>query len=51
MKLEEASCDHVSEVRALFGDRFSADELTTLAELLGRLPGAIGDGGDCTAHG
>ena len=34
--------------RELFGERFSDEELATLAELLGRLPGAAGDGDDCT---
>lgn len=37
-RLEAASCSHVASVRALFEDRFSDDELVTLAELLGRLP-------------
>lgn len=35
---------HVRGVRELFGERFSAAELTALAELLGRLPGAGADG-------
>lgn len=49
-KLAAASCSHVAAIRELFEDRFSADELRTLAELLGRLPGAGGaDGADCTA--
>jgi DNA-binding MarR family transcriptional regulator len=37
-KLAEASCSHVRAVRALFEERFSDDELMSLAELLGRLP-------------
>jgi DNA-binding MarR family transcriptional regulator len=36
-RLERASCSHVGSVRALFEERYSADELETLAELLGRL--------------
>jgi DNA-binding MarR family transcriptional regulator len=47
-KLREASCSHVAAVTELFGERFSDEELMTLAELLGRLPGAGGDGGECT---
>jgi DNA-binding MarR family transcriptional regulator len=47
-KLEEASASHVAEVRAFFEERYSAEELQQLAELLGRLPGAEGtDGSDC----
>jgi len=49
-RLEGASCSHVGSVRALFEDRFTADELETLAELLGRLPGArAADDQGCTA--
>ena len=36
-RLERASCSHVGSVRALFEERYSAEELETLAELLGRL--------------
>jgi len=39
-KLEEAAESHFAEVRALFEERFDADELKQLADLLGRLPGA-----------
>ena len=46
-KLEEASRSHIAQIRAFFGERFDDDELATLAELLGRLPGAVGDGTDC----
>ena len=38
-KLEQASCSHVRAIEALFDDRYSAEELVALAELLGRLPG------------
>jgi DNA-binding MarR family transcriptional regulator len=37
-RLERASCSHESSVRALFEERYSVDELETLAALLGRLP-------------
>lgn len=48
-KLDEASCSHVGAVDALFEERFTKDELATLASLLGRLPGAAGaDGDSCT---
>lgn len=45
-KLNDASCSHVAAIRELFEERFSAEELRTLAELLGRLPGASVAGGD-----
>ena len=38
-RLERASCSHVASVRALFEERFAAEEVETLASLLGRLPG------------
>ena len=47
-KLERASRSHLTEVRRLFEDRFSAKELGTLAALLGRLPGGGGDGEACS---
>ena len=37
-RLERASCSHEGSVRALFEERYSAEELDTLASLLGRLP-------------
>jgi DNA-binding MarR family transcriptional regulator len=47
-KFEEASASHLAAVRALFESRFDEDDLATLADLLGRLPGAHGaDGADC----
>jgi DNA-binding MarR family transcriptional regulator len=50
LKLRDASRSHIAAVRALFEDRFSEDELDTLADLLGRLPGARGaDGDSCSA--
>jgi DNA-binding MarR family transcriptional regulator len=36
-RLERASCSHVGSVRALFEERYSDEELETLASLLGRL--------------
>ncbi|MDX6415301.1 MAG: hypothetical protein QOH23_2711 [Gaiellaceae bacterium] len=39
-KLETASCSHVRSVRALFEERYTPEELETLASLLQRLPGA-----------
>ena len=49
-KLEEAACSHVTSVRALFEERYTAEELDTLAALLRRLPGAAGaDSDECTA--
>ena len=47
-KLSEASCSHVAAVRELFGERLDDDELRTLGELLGRLPGGGVDGAECT---
>ena len=47
-KLERASRSHVVAIRKLFGAVLNEEELTTLAELLDRLPGAAGaDGLDC----
>jgi DNA-binding MarR family transcriptional regulator len=51
-KLEEASGSHLGAIEALFEERYSRAELETLAELLGRLPGAAdADGEDCAAPG
>jgi len=48
-KLREASTSHIAQIRAFFEQRFDADELATLVELLSRLPGAAGDDGlDCS---
>jgi DNA-binding MarR family transcriptional regulator len=48
-KLEEAGCSHVGAVRDLFEDRYTPEELETLAALLLRLPGAAGaDAEECT---
>jgi DNA-binding MarR family transcriptional regulator len=48
-KLREASTSHVAQIRTFFEQRFDDDELATLADLLGRLPEAAGDGEDCGA--
>jgi DNA-binding MarR family transcriptional regulator len=48
-KLRKASSSHIAGVQALFEERYTSKELATLAELLGRLPGAGGDAGDCKA--
>ena len=50
-KLEEASSSHLAGVAELFEERFSSEELATLAELLGRLPGVGGDASGCTPGG
>lgn len=47
-KLGEASASHLGAVTELFGERFSDEELELLANLLGRLPGAGGDGSACS---
>jgi DNA-binding MarR family transcriptional regulator len=50
-KLASAGCGHVAAIRELFEERFSSEELVTLAELLGRLPGADAAVGEtCTAE-
>jgi DNA-binding MarR family transcriptional regulator len=47
-RLESAGRTHVAQIREIFEDRFSSDELETLGELLGRLPGSPGDGESCS---
>lgn len=39
-KLRDAGCTHIASIQRLFLERFSVDEIETLAVLLGRLPGA-----------
>ena len=46
-KLQAARTTHLAGVYRLFVERFSADELASLAGLLERLPGANGDSPDC----
>ena len=47
-KLHEASETHVEDIHALFGDRYSAEEIATLRDLLERLPLEGGAESDCT---
>jgi DNA-binding MarR family transcriptional regulator len=47
-RLEAAARSHLAQVRGVFEERLSHDELATLAELLGRLPGGTGDGESCS---
>jgi DNA-binding MarR family transcriptional regulator len=48
-RLEAAGRSHVKQVRDLIEDEFSQEELETLVELLGRLPGgAAGRGEACS---
>ena len=46
-KLQAARTTHLAGVHRLFVERFSSDELASLAGLLERLPGANGDSADC----
>jgi DNA-binding MarR family transcriptional regulator len=41
-RLAAASPSHLAAIDALFGERFTPDELDSLGELLGRLPGSGG---------
>ena len=47
-RLESAGRTHIAQITEIFEERFSADELETLVDLLGRLPNAGGDGESCT---
>ena len=48
-RLESAGRSHVTQVRGLIEGEFSAEELDTLVELLGRLPGgSTGSGEACS---
>jgi DNA-binding MarR family transcriptional regulator len=46
-KLEQASCGHTGSIRSLFEEHLDEDEIATLAELLGKLPGALDDDQAC----
>jgi DNA-binding MarR family transcriptional regulator len=47
-KLEAAADGHVASIRALFEEHFADNEIRTIAEILGKLPG-VADGDDsCT---
>ena len=50
-KLEQASCGHTGSIRSLFEQHFSEDEIETLAELLGKLPGALDEDQACPTDG
>ena len=39
-KLEQAATAHKAAIRVMFEERYTQQELSMLAELLGRLPGA-----------
>jgi DNA-binding MarR family transcriptional regulator len=47
-RLESAGRTHIAQIREIFEERFSADELEALADLLGRLPNSGGDGESCS---
>jgi DNA-binding MarR family transcriptional regulator len=46
-KLREAGCTHITSIQRLFLEHFTPEEISQLASLLSRLPGA-GGGGSCT---
>lgn len=48
-KLRQASATHVDGIRSHFAERFSPEELETLAGLLSRLPLDGAEGEDCAA--
>ena len=50
-RLELAGRSHVAQVRDLFEDRLSPEELETLVELLGRLPGGASGRGEACSVG
>ena len=50
-RLELAGRSHVGQVRDLFEDRLSPEELETLVELLGRLPGGASGRGEACSVG
>ncbi len=47
-KLRSAADVHIAGIRAKFAERYSDDELVTLAELLTRLDGSEPDAEACT---
>ena len=49
-KLEAASSAHIASIRALFEQHFTAEELDTVAGILGKLPG-VTDGDDSCSPG
>jgi DNA-binding MarR family transcriptional regulator len=49
-KLEAASGGHIASIQALFEEHCEPDEIVTLAEILGRLPG-VAEGDDSCSPG
>jgi DNA-binding MarR family transcriptional regulator len=49
-KLEAASCGHVASIRSLFEEHFANEEIDTVAEILGKLPG-VAEGDDSCKPG
>ncbi len=47
-RLERAGRTHIAQITEIFDERFSTEELETLVDLLGRLPGAAGSGESCS---
>src|SRR5581483_6259501 len=50
-RLESAGRSHLRQIRAIFEECFADEELETLVDLLGRLPGATGYGETCSPEG
>jgi DNA-binding MarR family transcriptional regulator len=50
-RLESAGRTHVGQIREIFEERYSAEELEALVDLLGRLPGVTGHGESCSPGG
>jgi MarR family 2-MHQ and catechol resistance regulon transcriptional repressor len=46
-RVEAAAQSHLAQIRALFSERYSDEELETLAQLLGRLPDAAVGAEEC----
>jgi DNA-binding MarR family transcriptional regulator len=49
-KVEAASCAHNGSIRSLLGEHLGEDEIDTVAEILGKLPG-VADGDDSCRPG
>ena len=47
-RLESAGRTHIRQIVEIFEELFTAEELETLVDLLGRLPGAAGHGESCS---
>jgi DNA-binding MarR family transcriptional regulator len=47
-KLQAAAGGHVASIRALFQEHFAGDEIDSIAELLGKLPGVAEGDGSCS---